>query len=506
MKRFWIFLVALTLLAGCLSACAENNKPDQGSATQAATQPQTTAQEAETVPLPEADYIGKTFTLLHRDDETYKEGWIADEEAQGSRIGKAVFTRNATVEERYGVYLDFESGLTEVNDTLASKFMDKLNKMIMLGENTYQLAAGYSYVLSVMSTRGGFLNWYTVPNVDLEREWWDGEFLLYSSYRGSSYIASGPLSLTSMKASACLFFDVDALSRYIPGGTEKLFGEVRNGEWTIDRLMEYAKDCTPSIEGDDLSARTYGFASNRNENIDAFVYAFNMGFTAYDTDGKPVIRNINSGNPIVDAYEKIRSFIGTDFYWYVDTDDPEYGDGHVDWLLNRKTVFTAGLLQNAAKLRMDVAEINYGILPYPKWNAEQEKYLTYKTHSHTDFAIPRTVKDAGEAEFVGTITEALAYYSNLLVKDALYNVVLKYRDARDEDSSHCVDLILAGGRYDFANIYAYAWGDQQSPAHLFRQCLKRGTSSIVSAFAAEKSRYNSVLEDFLKEFQTEEKS
>ena len=492
MKRVLIFLLTLILVAGCFSACNNGKGPGDG-----AKQVTTSPADAE-APLPVADYTGKTFTVLSRNQESYKEEWIADGSTTET-IGRAVFARNSAVEERYNVYLDFESGLVDTNDTLASNFIGKVDKMILAGENTYQLAAGYSYVLSVVSTRGNYLDWYTMPNVKLDRDWWDGEFLDYASYKGCSYIASGPLSLSAMKGSACLYFDMDAVEADIPGGVAQLFGEVRDGTWTIDRLMAYAKDCSSNVEGD-ASSRVYGFATNRNANIDAFVYAFDMGFTAYDEYGTPKIRSINASNPIVDAYEKMKNFIATDFCWYVDTGDPEYSDNGADWLIAHKTVFTAGILQNAATLRTGNVDINYGILPYPKWDADQSDYLTYKTHSHTDFAIPRTVRDAGEDEFVGTIVEALAYYSNLYVKDALYNVVLKYRDARDADSSYCVDLILGGGRYDFANIYAYAWGDQQGPAHLFRQALKYNTSSIVSAYKAEKERYDKVLDDFLKSF------
>lgn len=500
MKRFLLILLALVLFAGCLAAC--KGKTPGGTQT-------TEPAGNDDVPLPVADYNGKTYSVLSRDSESYKQGWIPNETETGNAIDKAVYKRNKTVEERYNIDFDFETGLTTVDDTLASAFLDRINNMIMGGENTFQLAAGYSYVLSVKSTEGNFLNWYTVPTVkdDLDKEWWDGDFLLYASYRGCSYIASGPLSLSAMRASACLFFDEDALNRYKPdSGTEGLFDLVRNGEWTIDRLMDYAGDCTPGNEGDP-NARTYGFASNRNENIDAFVYAFNMGFTGYNEDGDPFILSVGSGNPINLAYGKIKTFIDSGTYWYVDKDDPDYGDGHVDWLLNRRTVFTAGLLENAEKLRKDPAEINYGILPYPKWNEEQEEYLTYKTHSHTDFAIPRTVKEVGgdsEFEFVGTITDALAYYSNLYVKDALYNVVLKYHDARDENSSYCVDLILKGGRYDFCNIYAYKWGDQQGPAHAFRQSLKAQRAELSTIFGASKSRYDEILKELLGTFYTEE--
>ena len=494
MKKFFIFLLTLIMVAGCFSACS-NEKKSGGNANTG-----TGTKNDDTVPLPVADYSGKTFTVLSRDDESYREEWIADGSTTDT-IGRAVFARNSAVEDRYNVYLDFESGLVELGDVNAANFISRLDKMFLSGENTYQLAAGYSYVLAVESTRGNYLNWYTMPNIDLSQEWWDGEFLDYASYKGCSYIASGPLSLTAMKGSACIFFDLDAVDAKLPGGSAQIFEDIRDGKWTIDKLMTYAELCASNVEGDE-SARVYGFASNRNTSIDAFVYAFDMGFTAYDSEGTPKIRPINASNPIVSAYDKMKTYTAADYYWYVDTDDAEFGDGNVDWLLRHKTVFTAATLQYAAKLRKS-ADLNYGILPYPKWNEDQNQYLTFKAHSHTDFAIPRTVRDAGEDQFVGTIIEALAYYSNLYVKDALYNVVLKYRDARDADSSYCVTLVLNGGRYDFANIYAFEWGDQQSPAHLFRQSLKHNTASIANAYKAEKERYETVLTNFLRNFHTE---
>ena len=106
-----------------------------------------------------------------------------------------------------------------------------------------------------------------------------------------------------------------------------------------------------------------------------------------------------------------------------------------------------------------------------------------------------------DIEFVGAITEALAYYSHQYVRDALYNTVLKYRDAKDAESSKCIDIILANPKYDFVYIYAGAWGDMQGPASILRNCIGAGSDSVASYFDQFKSKYTTKLADFLENFQ-----
>ena len=497
MKKFLVLFLVAVMLVGCFAGCNGAKGND--------TQTTKKANDDGNVPLPVADYSDRTYTVLYRDLPDYRAEWVAEGEETGQVIGAAVYSRNAAVEERYGVYLDFETGRAPaqaVAGDFENNFQAKIDKTVAAGDDVYQLAAGYTYRLATISTQGNFLNWYSMPNINLDEDWWSTDFFTYATYKGCCYIGAGPLSLTHMKASACIFFNINQLDEYVQDGTATVFQQVRDGTWTIDKLMTYAKDCTPEIVGSD--EQKYGFSCDQNQCTDAFIYAFDLKITTYDSEGTPKIKSINASNPLVDVYDKLKTFIGSESYYSVKVgEDPDtYLDGMVGMFKLGRTVFAAGILDRASGIRTDYPEIEYGILPYPKWNEDQSKYYTYKTDSHTSFAIPKSVRDK---EFVGTITEAMAYYSNKYVKDALYNVVLKYRDATDAESSHCVDLILDGGRFDFANIYAGAWGDQQGPAHLFRQCLKdENKPSIVKAFSAEKSRYDASLTDLLNNFKIEE--
>ena len=165
-------------------------------------------------------------------------------------------------------------------------------------------------------------------------------------------------------------------------------------------------------------------------------------------------------------------------------------------MLKGNTAFTTSHLQMASQLR--ATEINYGILPYPKWDKAQQQYHSVTMDFSSAFAIPRTA--AGNAEFVGTIAEALAYYSHVYVRDALYETVLKYRDAKDVNSSKCIDIILDNPRYDFAYVYAFSWGDQQGPSALLRTCIKSKQPFIIKAFNSNSTRFNNSLTKLLTNF------
>ena len=90
-----------------------------------------------------------------------------------------------------------------------------------------------------------------------------------------------------------------------------------------------------------------------------------------------------------------------------------------------------------------------------------------------------------DPEFVGIITEALAAESYKSVVPAYYDVVLKTKASRDEDSAEMIDLIRDTIIIDFGYIHSTALN---TVGHLFVQQVRAGTSNIVSAFkSAEKA-------------------
>ena len=488
MKKILVLFLALLMGIGCFASCTK--KDDQKPV------PTTATQETDNTPLPKADYRGQTYTILYRDSYAYE--WDNEDTTNDDTVNDAIYRRNSAVEERYGILLDLETGKVS-GTSFEDDFLAKVTQAAMTGDDLYQLVAGYTYRLATNSAYGSFLNLFNVPNLDLTAEWWDGEFTDAASYKGVSYIANGPLSLSNMYSSACIYFNQSMLDQNIQNGTNQVFSLVDEGNWTLEDLITMAKTCTPAdTDGVADENDIYGFASNVTTNVDAWIYAAGINLTTRKSDGTVALNPISNGNRIIDLLERINYLYNDSGATYQQETVNGTMDAFVGMISNRKAVFSTGRLADAKTLRN--AEIEYGIVPYPKWNEEQAGYYTYALDYRTSFAIPNTVKNP---EMVGTVTEALAYYSNLYVKDAIYNVVLKYRDARDEESSKCIDLILNGGRYDFANIYAFAWGDVLGPAHLFRSCVQSNASNISIGYTANKGTYEQALNDFLSHFTTE---
>ena len=376
-------------------------------------------------------------------------------------------------------------------------FLLPLNNSILAGDDEYQMAAGYQYLLAYNSALGNFLNWYDVPNVTPTADWWDGDFFEAASYNGRTYIASGSLSLSHLYSSSCFFFNQTMIDSRIDDGSAKIFEAVENGSWTYETFYEYASQCTVDNGGDDVwdQSDIYGFATNMSTALDGFLYGFDIGFSYRNDSGE--IKLNSMGEKIVNITVAINNLINVSGHTFRQSmDDFEGVSIFTGMLSTGNAAFSTGRLEDAQNLR-EVDGLNYGIIPYPKWDEQQKKYYSFTLDYSTAFVIPRTVKDP---EFVGTISEALAYYSYEYVRDALYNTVLKYRDAKDQASSECVDLILDGARYDFAYIYANAWGGTSGPAMLFRECINGKNTYIANGFKANQERYETKLESFLKGF------
>ena len=504
MKKLLVLFLALIMVLGVLAACGPK---------ESGTDTPSGSKYDEEAPLPRTTYNGKKYTVLYRSGQLYEEEWISDKSKRGDVINDAIASRNQAVTDRYGITLDYGSG--KVSADFDNVFWPKVTTN--REDDTYQLIAGQTYRLATVSVQGYCLNWLNseqIPVVDTTADWWDGDFIDAAKYNGCAYIATGPLSLTDMHSSACMFFNKDLLNdrrsalvgEDYENATEELYDLVKNGGWTLDQLIQYAKDCTYKDDGETDENSIYGLATNWNNQIDAYIYASNLTMTERK-NGTIQLVPVNENNRILDLASKLQAFHNKSGNVIM------FGSGvtpeRVYKFVTGNAVFCTGVL-NSAKDIQNAPDLLYGVIPYPKYDENQKEYHTYKIDYKTGFCIPRAVYSHNNQEFVGTVTEALAYYSNKFVKPALYEKVLTHKNVQDKDSSECVTMILNGGLYEFANIYAYAWGDEESPAHLLRRIVepsgrnKDFSTEYRNRYQNGRGPYQTKLNDLLNSFKTDD--
>ena len=102
-------------------------------------------------------------------------------------------------------------------------------------------------------------------------------------------------------------------------------------------------------------------------------------------------------------------------------------------------------------LSMRASEVAFGILPIPKYDEAQETYLCNVSPWTTGLlAIPTTATDPSRN---GLIIEALSAESKYVLQPAYYEIALKEKQTRDEESKEMLELIFNNRVFDIAEFY-----------------------------------------------------
>ncbi len=457
-----ILLLAALLLVSCTPAA--NTSEDTASKTPSSDASSTPSDDD---PLRDADYSGRTFTILQRTEHAYE---FKNDETTIDFINDHIAERNNMVEERYGITIntverDGDWGSHESFEQQAANEM-------MSGSNEYDLVAGYAVIMPQLTNKNVFLNWYDLGEyMNLDADWWYQDFIDQMTINGKLYMLSGDIALTMWEAMFGMFYNKDLVDTNPAVGN--LYDAVRNDEWTYDKFLEVLRTVDPG-DTSESDSKVYSYMTYYTTQVDLWQDAFNINVTEKAADGKPKFV-IGTNQKMVTAVERIYELTKYSFTKYAGPNDTavtsvenvatEFGKG--------KACFSPLSLTYGTKLAKN--DVRFGILPMPKYDENQEEYTTTCQDNYTVFGVP--YNRANDLEFIGTITEALCYYSNKLVVPAYYDTILKTRNTFDEDSADMVDIIRKGVRCNFGYLYSMALG---WPAHQLNILIKNDSKEWVS--------------------------
>lgn len=435
--------------------------------------------------LPERDFEGRDFIILTED---YQVQDIYTESANGEVVNDAVYERNRTVSERFNVNI----GQINYDFNETPKYAQRT---VLAGDDAYQLGVNHVVAISGVVTEGIFMNWYDLPYIDFSQPWWADstvEDLTYGDDK--AFLAVGDLALSALYKTYCYFYDKEAAEKY---GIGNLYEIVDNGEWTLDKVTELTKDIYEDLNGNSERDEDdyYGMTQDVRSGLDAYLWALGGSIMERDANGIPTL-SIKSEH-MTDIYDKLYSFLyesegvctERNFEGYTAQEQGHYSAR--ESFAAGMTLFANGYLDMAVT-HFRFNDSDYGILPYPKFDQNQEEYLTMAGGSHAVLSVPMTVTDT---EFVGIITEALNTESYKQVVPAYYEVALKVKYARDDDSVRMLDLIMDSRVFDFGYVYDNWKGMSFYPERLLGEQKSRDFESYYAAnSAAAIEHYNDVLE------------
>ena len=397
--------------------------------------------------LPKPDLGGYEFRVLTR-DTPHHSMYIDSAEQNGEPINDAVYMRNKIVEEAYNIRIKGVQ-IAEFNGPGGEMYLsDTLKKTIEAGLDEYDLAMVHMIHAGTLAAKKYFLDWRQIPYVDLARPWWDHGVSDGLVIQGRLYLNSGDYDLDCTDFTWGMIFNKKLWQDF---GYEDIYTVVKNGDWTLDYFNGIIKQSSRDLNGDGIYDENdlFGFIAIDRGGLTNFMYG----------SGERVYRkNTSGGFDFVLKNERMQTVVDKtyDIYFnnnsaYVFREPPgKYlpEDEPMAMFMDNK-----GLIASARLAAMPVLrgmEIDFGIIPQPKYDATQNGYCTYSDGHASMMCIPTTVPDP---ERFGIVMEALAYSSQTLVLPAYYDISLNTKFTRDDESSEMIDIIIKNRVFDIGYVY-----------------------------------------------------
>ena len=428
--------------------------------------------------LPEGKFLeGETFNLYHAHNGF--DSYYVEDVQSGDLKGESVMKRNAAVEERTGVKLNFVHTTTPADQGAETQ---KISSLILAGDTTYDAYVHVQHTgMPGLINEGMFIDWYKLPYINFDKPWWYSNTIRDINFGGKVFAMTGDYNLNSFSCTNCLAFNktmLDELEMPYP------YQDVFDGTWTKDRFIEYIVAATKDLNGDghmDYDNDRYGFGGWQWEQTPAMYVGFGGQTLVKDDNGLPKL-NIYSRqqNEVIDAMIEVYNQPGA-FHegktWGVD--DGMFNEGR--------------LLFNDSMLHMIVGmrnlEDDIGFVPYPKLNEEQTEYYSRTGNTSCLTYIPVTLTE-DRYDIVGGTLEAMAYYSNQIVLPTYFDTILTVQSTRDVESEQMIPIIKGSSRFMDQAIGF-------SPASI----VYSGQNTLASHYAANKTGYEEKLATLIKVYE-----
>ncbi len=477
----WIIcslLIYTTLFSFILISCkSESAVPDDGtqSDTSEVVSEEITA-ETGAAPLPDNNFEGKSFTIFqctHLVTEHYAP------EANGDVLNDAIYKRNITIEDKYGIKFEF-------SDTDYNKFPDYVRNAVLANDAAYDMLSGHAVFTSRLISENVFMDLKSVPYIrdGLEYDWWNRNVVKDLSIKNKVFLIAGDIGYFNIGHVEGILFN------------KKLFDDanfiypyemVINHSWTYDNYANIIKDANKDIDGDGKmkgGVDLFGFSSMQLFADVMFFYNFGGSGITKDENDIPTL-NFNT--------EENVKRIETGYKWLVEniTYQPPY-PGHNDYtreashiaFKNDLAYTFCTMLKNLSVFR-DMNS-DYGVVPFPLLDESQENYISQIDGGTSMVALPITC----DPEFTGLIIEALARESTNTIVPAFYESTLLGKYSRDEMSLEMFKILRETTKYDLGYICNLGTG------FIAADIIHQG-GNVASYYAKNESTLMKTLDTFL---------
>ena len=491
MKQKLSILLSLLMLSSVVTACGGDGE------TAVTTDAATAAQTVDTTPVEtEPSYLPDDLPedLDFGGDVVHIFGWERDvpeftvDGETGDIVNDAIFARNRTVEERLNVDLTYT--LAPGNSTYKGEWVKQVKQTTMAGDGANDIVGGYSMAGATLAYNRLLMDLKEQPYLDFTKPWWPSSLINEATCDDKLYFCSGDISNYMIYYLNAVFFNKSMTQAY---DVEDLYALVKDGKWTLDKMAQLSADVYHDLNGDGKKDPADQFGMTLSSVCaDSLFFSSGLRTTEIGEDGLPVISPMFGSEKtqtlvayLVDLFKTNSAYLSLD------------NDYMLPFLEERAMFFLVDVAFAGDKLRF--TEIDYGILPLPKYDEAQENYNTISSFTYTLYGIP---VDAKNPDRSAAVLECLGSEAYRTVSPALFETALKVKYAGDDATSEMYDIIRDGVVFDIGRIFNDSMNSLTYS--LFRGALQQGNPNWASTYKSNSKGLEKNLAKVITALTTEE--
>jgi len=405
------------------------------------------------------------------------------EEQSGNIVEDAIYTRNANTESRLGVKLEFT--ITKGNSGAFKEFCQEVSNSISVNDGAYDLIGCYLRSAGVLTLEHHLLDMLEVDHLDFEKPWWSSSLLELNTINDSLYFISGDVASTLIYQMMFMIYNNDlGANKNLTSPQETAL----DGNWTLEMLFEMTQGIYNDLDSDGLKSDEdcYGLFSISHPLLDIFYMGSDMHYVIPDAEGNLILSEDVLSDKSFSVIDRLINLYYTSNDGYFTKTAPY-------------TIYSAGnsLFYNVSGEILSKyfrgSDIDYSILPAPKYDESQKNYRTPVAFTHTMYCIPVDVKNTQKS---GAVLECMASEAYRNVTPALFETAFKYQYSKNPLDAEIFEIIRNNVVFDISRpFFDSLGGDTSSPIRIWRNQIENGSNQLFSKGKSFRGRWSGTLKD-----------
>jgi len=459
MKRIIALLMALLMLLS-LFACGDsgNEKQKDESTSADTTVKADDTTEALRYPedgpnyLPEQTYNGYTYKVLLAGSGIggnfndfggeSKSGYLL--------VSEAIAVRNAKIESDYDVVIEYVEnfGSGGGNGVGYKAVMEDF----LAAESKYSICEISTYDSAQLAIGNFLYDLNMLPHLDCSQKWWDKDAYDDLTINDRLFFTTGDISSVDNMATHCILFSKD-LAEMKNISVSDIYKSVDDGKWTLDTFNSLCANISEDVNGDDVMNVEDRYAIlTWNDAIQASLVGARVRIASVNENGEAELTLYSDrSDSVVNKFAEYFFDAKQCFNYSVVLQKSEYDVQRVRMFDEKRALFSCTVLNTVPKHRD--SDLDFGILPYPKFEEAQEEYGSYVGASYSVMICVEKYITDEDMPVIGALTDAIAYESYATVQPAYSDQTLIGRDVMDEESIACLDIIFGNRCFDIGIYY-----------------------------------------------------